>query len=563
MRRRIGLGLFVVIQFTTCWAPTVFGQAVPKDNPVLARYKDKAPAWTADLKWDFAVSIQDFKGETVDQRFQAAQAALAANGGGVVFFPAGTYRFQDSVRLKNGVVIRGEKPQTTEEARDEKYALRTIFEFPVYKPVFAGDGTPNPSAFKGVSLEDAGGGRQVGLVHVDLRYGHVDLGVEKDFSANFEADRCGRNWLVLGCILRNAAVLDPNIPMRNWPNRQDEVPFQEAWQRWTHRHHAAIQVHAAGNVLIANNRIPESGEANFVMKGYKLFNGTGSSVGLKDPSKLKIHTADILFDYDNRPGISVNFIAMGKELSVWAPYLAPGVLWKKGETPPAPPKVPWASEIPAPPAGLAKGIEIRDNYLFCSGCTAIRFTGDGTACTGNVIRFKPNVKRPTARGYQFDAFTNNNRAIEIRGWRWAVEHNDYEVYSNLGGPDGTFKYNDGEGIMHEAWDNCGIVDSRVVGNRGNTYLSIWRVPMDGLLVQGNEIDNLSLGSGAGNKPGPRREMPVRNVQVIGNKANRIGVGGEPNVGGRIKDNIAPSGKGVIMAPPGMTRENNQGFSEGP
>ena len=170
---------------------------------------------------------------------------------------------------------------------------------------------------------------------------------------------------------------------------------------------------------------------------------------------------------------------------------------------------------------------------------------------------------PTAHGYQFDAFTNNNRAIEIRGWRWAVEHNDYEVYSNLGGPDSTFKYNDGEGIMYDTWDNCGIVDSRVVGNRGNTYLSIWRVPMDGLLVQGNEIDNLSLGAGAGNKPGPRREMPVRNVQVIGNKANRIGVGGEPNVGGRIKDNIAPSGKGVIMAPPGMTRENNQGFSEGP
>jgi hypothetical protein len=56
---------------------------------------------------------------------------------------------------------------------------------------------------------------------------------------------------------------------------------------------------------------------------------------------------------------------------------------------------------------------------------------------------------------------------------------------------------------------------------------------------------------------------IANVKIIGNKADRIGVGGEPNVGGLIKDNVAPSGKGVIQAPAAMPRENNQGYAEGP
>ena len=39
-----------------------------------------------------------------------AQAQLAAKGGGVVCFRPGLYRFTDSIRLKDGLVLRGADP---------------------------------------------------------------------------------------------------------------------------------------------------------------------------------------------------------------------------------------------------------------------------------------------------------------------------------------------------------------------------------------------------------------------------------------------------------------------
>jgi len=166
MMRPVRFCLFVAAPFAACVAPAAFGEAPPKDNPVAERYKDKAPAWTGGYKWENVVTIRDFKGIDEAERFRIAQEAVAAKGGGVVFFHAGRYAFKDPLRLKNGVVLRGEKPESIEEARDEKYALRTKFEFPAYRPTFEGTGTPNDTAFKGVSLEDAAGGTQVGLVHI-------------------------------------------------------------------------------------------------------------------------------------------------------------------------------------------------------------------------------------------------------------------------------------------------------------------------------------------------------------------------------------------------------------
>ncbi len=115
---------------------------------------------------------------------------------------------------------------------------------------------------------------------------------------------------------------------------------------------------------------------------------------------------------------------------------------------------------------------------FGTGCTAIRSSGDG-AYSGH------SVVRPQNNGKNMDTFTNNNRAIEVRGWRWTIERNDYEVYSNfnLAG----HAYGDGEGIMHEAFNNVDLRDSRLIGNRGNRCLCVWRIPVDGLLIQDNDI----------------------------------------------------------------------------
>jgi hypothetical protein len=56
------------------------------------------------------VSVEDFEGGSPTERFYKAQAAVAARGGGIVYFPPGTYQFGEHIRIRNGVVIRGADP---------------------------------------------------------------------------------------------------------------------------------------------------------------------------------------------------------------------------------------------------------------------------------------------------------------------------------------------------------------------------------------------------------------------------------------------------------------------
>jgi hypothetical protein len=462
-------------------------------------------------------------------------------GGGVVYFPPGDYSFTDHVKIKSGIVIRGATPAGVTDARDEKYDPPTRFAFPKYKAVCEDHGTKVETAFKGVYLDDPLATTGAGLVNVALNRAHVFLGPEQDFSANFQAGKGARNLIVYGCVLRNAAVPDPKIPMVKVEGLEEA--FQEPWQRWTHRHHAAITIFALAHALVANNRIPASGEDNFVMKDYRLFNRTGEAEGIKNVKKLKVLRADVTFDYDNRPGISANHLGLFRGLSVWDPYA-------EGAQPP--PK-----DLKPPAPGLAQGLVIRQNYVYCTGCTAIRATGDGTVIAQNIMRFKPKAVLVTARGYQFDHFTNNNRAVEIRAWRWTLEGNDYEVYSNLT-PEGG-KYGDGEGMMHEAYDGCPVVDSKALNNKGNAYICVWRVPVDGLLVQGNQVNSVRALCWT-NK---RINLPAKNIQIIGNTTSGGGIelsgGGAENC--LIKDNKQTGPNGKLINTAGAKLENNTGYEE--
>ncbi|MGA2502170.1 MAG: hypothetical protein ABSH20_30875, partial [Tepidisphaeraceae bacterium] len=384
----------------------------PKDNPV-ARYK---LPWTDEIQWGNVVSIADMPGETADARIAAASEKLGKQGG-VVYLPAGTYVLKESLKLKTGVVVRGADPQGTKNANDPNYDPPTKLEFPKFAAKCEGEGTPVESAFKGIRLEDPATTANCGVVNVAINHGHVEFEEDKDHNA-------GRNRLVYGCLVRNAAVAEPTVPK----------DFQHPWQRFTHRHHAAFHVKSTENLLVANNRLPES-DGNFVMNGYKL------QAGQKDKTVIE---KDITFDYDFRPGIYANLASAGEAF---------------GGKQFTPEERPWA---------FRKGIVIRDNYIFCTGSPGILFSGDGTICSFNVIRFKKNVQRETVAGVYRGHFTNNIRAIEMRGWRWTVEGNDYEVHRNLGpiGPDG-------EGLMHEAHENCSIKDSKLINNKGNAYFSIW------------------------------------------------------------------------------------------
>ncbi len=485
----------------------------PTDNPA-APYK---LAWTEQLNWKQVVDIQDVPGASLDERLEQAQRRLGGKGG-VVFFPAGVYAFRDHIKLKDGVVLRGAAPRGATDARRDGYDPPTRFEFPRYVPKLDGEGTPTATAFKGITLEDPGTASNCGVVHIAINRGHIAFG-------DGEGHRAGRNRLVLGCVLRNAAVAAADVP--------SATLGQHAWQRFTARHHPAIGVRVAENALIANNRLPPSGDDNFLQKGYV--------VQGRKREKLAVDEG-VLFDYDNRPGIYANDYGIG-------PGGGAGV----------------AGTPESHPHGFRKGVVIRDNYLYHTGRCAISFTGDGTVCAGNVIRFKPGVGRWTVTGLSnvTGSGTNDNRAVQMRGYRWVVEDNDYEVHSNIALPS-RYRINDGEGLMHEAHVNSAIKGSRLVNNKGNAYLSIYRVHgIDGLLVRGNDvrvgkgIEAIFVVSGF-----HQQDFPCRGVTIEGNTTagSGIRVAGRPAADNVVRGNRHVGPGGVIVNQADARLEDNTGYT---
>ena len=133
--------------------PRAFSAAqpgVPTDNSV----GHLKLAWTDRIQWGNVVDVTRMVGQDIVEQLAKAQAQLAAKGGGVVYFPPGVYRFTDSIRLKNGIVLRGANPPAVTKAIDERYDPPSKLEFPQYVFRPEGNGTPMETAFKGIHLEN-------------------------------------------------------------------------------------------------------------------------------------------------------------------------------------------------------------------------------------------------------------------------------------------------------------------------------------------------------------------------------------------------------------------------
>ena len=475
-------------------------------------------AWTANLKWANVIDITRTgnAGKYWDDRLLKVQDELSGKGGGVVFFPAGVYHFEKHIRLKSGIIIRGEDPMGAKTAHDDNYSPPTKFEFPEYKPKLSGEGTPIDTAFKGIHLDDPIRASHCGVVNVSINRGHIRFEEDADH-------RCGGNRIVFGCLLRNCAVADPAVPKA--------AIGQKPWQRFTSRHHAAIDVKGSENILVANNRLAKSGDDNFTMKDFIL-----------KPNRGSADRYDVVFDYDNRPGMYVSEYCIG----------GAGGSGNDG----TPETHPW---------GFRKGIVICDNYLFQTGRTPIAFTGDGTICRNNVIRIPKDIWRPTTTGQSATSgsSTNDNRAIQMRGWRWTVEDNDFEVHRNWAAQR-RYLINDGEGLMHEDHCNSDLRGSRLTGNRGNSYLSIYKCgSIDGLHIEGNDISvpsNIAdIYVVSDRNSGP---APIRNVSIINNRtrSNGILVQGSPSKNVTVKNNEHIGGGGSLHNKANATCSGNKGYA---
>ena len=91
------------------WPLRAAGAPPPRDNP-LASLK---LAWTDSPRWEQVVEVTTMPGATPAEQLAAAQTLLVAKGGGVVYFPAGNYRFLSALTVPGGCVLRGERSSNT------------------------------------------------------------------------------------------------------------------------------------------------------------------------------------------------------------------------------------------------------------------------------------------------------------------------------------------------------------------------------------------------------------------------------------------------------------------
>ena len=113
--------------------------AVPTDNPVATFYDDDAgyPAWTDRIAWSRVIDMKSYAvGKTHFEKFENARDELAGAGGGILYYPAGTYDFSEGpfdgpagrgLMLREGVVIRGEAPEGKPMATKGALHLPTRF----------------------------------------------------------------------------------------------------------------------------------------------------------------------------------------------------------------------------------------------------------------------------------------------------------------------------------------------------------------------------------------------------------------------------------------------------
>lgn len=134
--------LKAIFFFLVVCMATLSSAATPTDNPVAAYYDgpEGYPAWTDMIRWSNVIDMSRYeKGATQFEKFENARDELAAEGGGVLYYPAGVYDFTKGpfdgpagrgLLLKEGVVIRGQRPSGKPcAARDGELELGTQFEF--------------------------------------------------------------------------------------------------------------------------------------------------------------------------------------------------------------------------------------------------------------------------------------------------------------------------------------------------------------------------------------------------------------------------------------------------
>jgi len=488
----------------------------PADNAIASFYGENAYPWAGKIRWNCVYNIQDFSGSAGD-RFNQAQNAAVKNGGGVIYFPAGTYNFTEDIRLEDGIVIRGEDPPIA-DAKSAGYSPASKLIFPKYEPQLSGSGTPNETAFKKILPASETGNKNIGIVNLDINRGAIALKSDID-------ETRAENVIIFGDRSNNVAEPDPNIP---------DLSFQEPWQRHSFRFATNIGVTAKQNILVANNRINDNITDNYEQPGYKLQSRDKKSVLTYEDGKKAV------FHYGNHYGIVVNRGSKdGGFQRAATPDTEPGL--------------------------FRKGIVIRDNWVYHTMRVAIHAAGEGLIIQNNQIRDEAEKQwwlDPTGKREASGAVTLENRGIDWSGWNVIVDGNDYQVYRHKVGETGYMSV-DGEGILiQECCGGTTVNGATITNNSGNAYIGLYKTrDINNVLIENNRINgsNIFVQADTNNAPFGMNDVQIINNEVGGSIIARGSAGGGDNL---IRDNIGNGGN-IKYSCSTVRVENNRGFEVEP
>lgn len=501
----------------------------PTDNPVAAFYSgdEGYPAWTDEIAWTRVVDMSTYaKGRTNFEKFESARDELAAAGGGVLYYPAGTYDFSEGpydgpsgrgLMLKSGVVIRGEAPADRPVASESgELSLGTKFRFGFRQK--AGHDVPKDWNIVGLAPE-AGKGpesvRNVGIAWIDIAGGAIYFGpalkwgafwaTAKSWKSNYTkpawrerkpdgthpsdafmgapspADGGGyvmgaRGRLVFGCRLEKAAVLNDydTCGRAESPKGFGEEGF--------HMAKFAARIAAYGSrVFVANNVVARTGEGNFIYEQTTVRAGPGPEGG----NSFRIYdtrASSIMWDYNRVMGIDINKDMLGMVRE---------------------------SVLAAQEGGFfEEGVVIRDNWVFNHGHKGYNVSGKwitvrnnrnerlflsgGAAVLGVGADWRLTLDGFIESSAGGGGMVSDNlaRAFDVAGTAMWIGDN---VFNNTGSSPG----NDGEGICCQFHGGTHITSWAITGNRkeigtsggnGKGFIGGFAVDCRGLLVGWNETE---------------------------------------------------------------------------
>ncbi len=506
--------LFLTLSLVGGMIPAVqpLHASLPADNPVAAFYGENEYPWTDELPWHSVVDFTTFNGADNHARFEAAQDAVEAMGGGVIYFPPGTYEFSDHLFLRDGVILRGATPTQT-DAKELDFDPPSKLVFPKYEFVAEGDGTPDDTAFKFIRVAGGHLGSHMGAVWLDINRAGVNVS-----GGNPEA----RRNLVFGVRNNNVAEASPQVPIEG----------MHGWQRHSWRFTRNIGAYAFRYLLVANNRVndkhwlqhrridgrdtfgidlddPAWEVDDFEQPGYLIQEQNGQWA---DPKReLEGHQA--VFSYTDHYGIVVR----GSGGGLWgvAPHENPTV-FRRDKT-------------------------IRDNWVYATMRVKMHTSGWGLVIRENVLRDREGKQHwfhPTGQRLVNPANTLENRGIDWSGRHVLIEGNDVEVHRHQM-RETHYRSVDGEAILHQECCGGSIIDGVTIRNNVvNAYIGLYKIPyLRNVLIEGNTINRGPTVDGLGifvDANTNNHMNPLYNVIIRNNTLDRLPI--------RVRGSLRPDGE---------------------